>query len=322
MSARNHHYLSQFYLRGFTDRETDKPQLHVLDLQLRDTFKSNPRNVAGVRDFNRIDAEGLDPNIFETEMTRLETLAAEAWVHVHEGQPFTGEDRELILTMAALQHIRNPGRREQWRKTRAHGAEVIMDMVLATEERWNAHVRRTREAGVELPDVSYAEAKAFYEGKAYTIELTQEGHLHSEFVGLEAVIPLLLARNWVVFRTDPRGDPFITSDQPVHLAWTNPESVPPLHREHPGHGFKDTRVWFPLSSELAVVGEFDGPTGERPASPKGVAIVNHMTMCGSRRRLYAPSLDFRYLASDGAIHDGHHLLEKLRELPAGQKSEA
>ncbi|MGH8159129.1 MAG: DUF4238 domain-containing protein [Rhodanobacter sp.] len=308
--------MSQFYLRGFIDREADESWLHVLDRDKRDTFKTKPRNLAAVRDFNRVNAEGVDPNAFETEMSRLESAAAGAWVRVHEGLPFEGEDRELILTMAALQHIRTPERREQWRQTRAHSAEVVMDAVLASEDRWNAHVRRAREAGADLPEVSYAEATRFYEEKAYRIDVSQEGHLHMEFVGLDVVMPLFLARNWVLFRTDPRIEPFITSDQPVHLAWINPENVPPIHRNHPGHGFKDTRVWFPLSSELALVGEFDGPTGEHRAHPDGVAIINHMTMRGSRRRLYAPTLDFHYLTSDGSIHDGHHLLEKLRESPA------
>lgn len=316
MSARNHHYLSQFYLRGFTDPENGDGLLQVVDQGRRNTFRTNPRNVAAVNHFNRIEADGLDPNVLENELSHLEGAAAEAWTRVHGGSPLEGEDRELILTMAALQHVRTPGRRELWRQTRAHTAEIIMGMALASEETWNAHVRRARETGENLPNVSYIEAKQFYDEKAYRIELSRESQLHKEFLEIDVVLPMLLARNWVLLRTDPLVDPFITSDQPVHLAWINPQNVPPAHRDHPGHGFKDTRVWFPLSSELVAVGEFDGPKGERHLRPDGAAIVNHMTMRGARDRLYATSLDFRYLTSEGRVHDGHHLVAKLKEQPS------
>lgn len=313
MSARNHHYLSQFYLRGFAERGGDESWVHVLDLDQRKTFKTKPRNLAAVRDFNRVDLDGHDPNVLENQMAQLESSAAQAWTRVHEGAPFEGEDRELVLTMAALQHIRTPERREMWRQTQAHSAEVVMDMVLSSEERWNAHVRRAREAGADLPEVSYAEAKRFHEEKAYRIDVSRESHLHMEFVGLDAVVPLLLARHWQVLRTDPQTEPFITSDQPTYLAWIHPEDVPPIHRNHPGHGFKDTRVWYPMSSELAIVGEFDGPLGERRVGPDVVAIVNLMTIRGSRRRLYAPTLDFHFLDHGFEVRDGRHLLEKMQE---------
>lgn len=53
---RKHHYVSQFYLRGFTD---DKKQLLVTDRPTEKVFRTNPTNVAAQRDFNTI--EGEDP---------------------------------------------------------------------------------------------------------------------------------------------------------------------------------------------------------------------------------------------------------------------
>jgi len=64
-SSRHHHYLSQFYLKGFTDGRSKKSKLTVIDAVTRKKFESNPRNVGGVRDFNRIEADGVEPDVLE-----------------------------------------------------------------------------------------------------------------------------------------------------------------------------------------------------------------------------------------------------------------
>lgn len=53
-TARNHHYVPQFYLKGFPDPNLQNEQLLVIDKVDRRHFVTIPRNIASQRDFNRI----------------------------------------------------------------------------------------------------------------------------------------------------------------------------------------------------------------------------------------------------------------------------
>jgi uncharacterized protein DUF4238 len=72
MTARQHHYVPQCYLKGFV-RDRDQPKLFVVDLKERRTFTTNPKNVAVERDFHAVDVEGMPPDAFENDMSKFET---------------------------------------------------------------------------------------------------------------------------------------------------------------------------------------------------------------------------------------------------------
>jgi Protein of unknown function (DUF4238) len=74
--ARNHHFVSQGYLAGFTENGTRDGRLIVSDLVSCSLFQTKPRNVAAKRDFNRIDAEGQDPDVLERALGEFEGRAA------------------------------------------------------------------------------------------------------------------------------------------------------------------------------------------------------------------------------------------------------
>ncbi|MFZ3064317.1 MAG: DUF4238 domain-containing protein [Nitrospirota bacterium] len=69
MTARHHHYLSQCYLKGFTKGDSKKSKLTVIDFREKKLFETTPRNVGGIRDFNRIDIEAIDQNALEKSLS-------------------------------------------------------------------------------------------------------------------------------------------------------------------------------------------------------------------------------------------------------------
>src|SRR3954468_14666855 len=73
--ARNHHYVPQAYLGGFTDTGTRKGRLFVFDLATRKSFRTRPRNVAAEKDFSRFEAEGQSPDFVERNLGVLEGKA-------------------------------------------------------------------------------------------------------------------------------------------------------------------------------------------------------------------------------------------------------
>ncbi len=58
MTAINHHFISQCYLKRFTRGGTKKSLLTVLGFKEERIFETRPRNVCSKRDFNRIGIDG------------------------------------------------------------------------------------------------------------------------------------------------------------------------------------------------------------------------------------------------------------------------
>lgn len=312
MTARHHHYLSQCYLKGFTKGGAKKSKITVIDLKEKKQFETIPRNVGGIRDFNRIEVDGVDPNIIETSLAKFEDEAARALRHIEENSTFEGTAGEVILNLVALLAIRSPEMREHWRKFQAQIAERIMDLSLATKDRWESQIRQMKESGKAVNEsVSYEDIKKFHESKQYTIEVAREHHIHMELKGIEAILPYLDSRNWLLIRSTDETGPFITTDNPVNLSWKEPEKIPPFYRSSPGYGMKNTQVYFPVSRNLALVGEFDGHAGLIDATRELVAMLNSKLLMFAYKQIYAPKIGFFFVGKSGEILEGRHLLRHI-----------
>lgn len=312
MSARHHHYLSQCYLKGFTKGGSKKSKITVIDFREKKYFETIPRNVGGIRDFNRIEVEGVDPNLIETSLAKFEGEAASALRHVEENLAFEGAAKELILNLVAILAIRSPEMREHWRKFRAQIAEQVMSLCLATKERWDSQIRQMKEHGNAVDEnVSYEDVKKFHESKQYTIEVAREHHIHMELKGIEAILPYLGSRNWLLVRSTDETGPFITTDNPVNLTWNEPEKIPPFYRNSPGYGLRNTQVYFPISKNLALVGEFDGQTGVIDATTELVAMLNSKMLMFAYTQIYTPKIGFFYIGKSGEILEGRRLLRHI-----------
>ena len=312
MTARHHHYLSQCYLRGFTQGDSKKSRFVVLDLQNKRHFETKPRNVGGLRDFNRIDVKGVDQNILEESLASFEGVSATALRKIGEGQALVGDLRNHVLNLIALFAVRSPEKREQWRTFQAQVAEQVMGLTLASRERWESQIKQLKDIGKEVNEnVSYEDVLSFFERKEYRIEVAREHHIQMEFAGIDVVLPLLGQRNWLVVKSSEQSGPFITSDNPVVLTWSEPRRVPPLYRHSPGFGMNNTQVYFPLSRDTALIGEFNGPEGVVEATERLVAVLNSKLMYFAYKHLFAPTLRFQYIGKDGKSLDGFHLLRNL-----------
>jgi hypothetical protein len=73
--ARQHHFLPECYLRGFT---RGAGHLFALDLKKRESYFASPKKVCKERDFNTVDAPGLKPDALETQLAKFEGKLAPA----------------------------------------------------------------------------------------------------------------------------------------------------------------------------------------------------------------------------------------------------
>lgn len=312
MTARHHHYLSQCYLKGFTKGRAKKSKLVVFDLKQNKSFETIPRNVGGIRDFNRIEIEGVDQNQLEKDLADFEGKAASALKKLENTKDFTGEVRELIVYLMALIAVRSPERREHMRKFEAEVMEKVMGLALQSKERWESQMRQMKEADPEYEnDVSYEEVKDFFDSKEYTIQFAREHHIHMEMVQVDAILPYLDGRNWVLVESSSETGPFITCDNPVSLSWNEPEKVPPIYRNSPGFGLKGTQVCFPVSQDLVLMGEFDKEDGAVRGNEELVALCNSTMLYNFYNQIYAPKPGFKFYGKGGEIMEGNRILREL-----------
>jgi hypothetical protein len=173
----------------------------------------------------------------------------------------------------------------------------IMDISLATEDRWN----QSQSKHPTEKHIAYKEAKEFYESKKFKISLTNEYLIETEFKLADAILPYLHARNWQLVTTRGNDNVFITSDNPVKLAWNTPDSIPPFFRESPGFGLPNTTVYFPLTKNHFLIGRFDKPSGYSEGSHALVCASNGQTIGYMRSQIFSPSSDARVFDEDKKV---------------------
>lgn len=297
--ARNHHFVPQFYLKGFARLRSKDAQLTAFNLATGDQFVTRPRNVAAKRDYNRVDIEGVDPNFVETEMSKIEGDLDAAFKRIIDTESIEDrDDLSWVLVLISRLAVTTPAFRDQRDKIMADVAKKMIQMSLRTEETWTSVLSGMPDEMKRKPAIPYAEMKkAIDTGAIYPV--TSKDALIAQEVQLWAdVMPIIEARKWTLMISNNAIGNFATSDRPVSLRWDD-ES---MNRNNygVGLGMRKTTLIFPLSRHLAVSGSFEYDNGVVPASPELVAQINLRTFMGAEKQVYAPD-DFPMVDKDRAI---------------------
>lgn len=312
--ARHHHYLPQCYLRGFTKGGGKKSKLVVVEGPERKIFETTPRNVGGVRDFNTIKVEGVEPDVLEGELAKFESKAAYSIKQIEENPQIFFDDNdhyENIINLIALIATRNPTTRSQFEKFHIDIIEKIQSMTYASKERYEASINKMKEDSYELDEsLTYEDMKKFVESKQYKISIANEWHIGLELKMIGSLLPFLYGRNWRLFVASADTGVFVTCDYPVVLVWKEPDKIPPFYRNSPGFGMKNTEVTFPLTKKIALVGDFENEPGIFAPPELLIAAMNTKTIAYSRRQVYSPKKNFYFANGAGELQDGKLLLGK------------
>ena len=303
-------------------RKKSIPMVNVFDRQSRKVFDSGTENVALERDFNRVEIEGLEPDVFEKAMAEFEGQLAPALGRIITARSLKNEDdRAYLLNFIGLLALRNPRRRETIRKFHEQVAKRILDLVLATPERWEGQVKKAKAAGFIKAEATadYEAMKRFAEEDRYKVEVANERLIQLEVDTFDKILPLIFRRGWVLVKAPEDSGGFVTSDHPFCLTWSEPGMRGP-----PGLGRKNTEIIFPLSPRLAVVGAFelqDG--GEHDASADLVAAMNGTIIAFAERQVYARDRSFTYCFEEGeAARKASRLIDDRRFLCPDAAKEA
>ena len=299
--ARNHHYVPQFYLRGFSDSELQNGQLHVIDKVDRRHFVTTPRNVGSQRDFNRVNIPGKPIDEVEKTLAEMDTAVARVLRYIKENETLpTGGDLEILIYFVALLYMHNPRIRNNLTNIETTVIKQFTKALFFRPERYKSYRQQEKAAGKDLPE--YETMKQFVESENYDIRYGHGHHLRYELEIIDNVVfPLLAQRKWSLFITEDGASDFICSDHPVALMSVGD---PPINPDHPyniggpGLAQSDTELTVPLNHRMALFAIFKGPSYVRPVDEKIIANVNVRTIGSAAKQIYCSNLDFKFLDNE------------------------
>lgn len=304
--SRNHHYIPQYYLRGFLDPNLKKKQLHVIDMIGGRHFVTTPRNVGSQRDFNRVNIPGKPIDEVEKTLAEMDTAVARVLRYVKENETLpTGGDLEILIYFVALLYMHNPRIRNNLTSIETMVIKQFTKALFFRPERYESYRQQEKAAGKDLPE--YETMKQFVESENYDIRYGHGHHLRYELEIIDNVVfPLFSQRKWSLFIAEDGAGAFICSDHPVALMSVgNPPPNPdhPYNIGGPGLAHSDTELTVPLNHRMALFAIFKGPSYVGMADEKIVANVNVRTIGSAAKRIYCSNLDFKFL-ENGKMKNG------------------
>lgn len=292
--ARNHHFVPQYYLKGFAKPRSKDGKLTVFDIKDRKTFTTRPRNVAAKRDYNRVEIDGVDPNMVESQLSILEGHADQAFRRIIDARSIDdADDFSLVLALIGQISLNNPLFRNQRDKMISQLGSMMMHNMIESEDRWNAITSEAVAAGVlDGEPVTYEDAREAVLNGDVVAGAAKEVLIQQEIELWPKILPLLHARKWTLLVAPSGSGGFATSDRPFSLGWSDDSMNNGFYGVGLGH--TGTTLTFPLNRELALIGTFEHGGGTSVATEAVVAAVNHTTFRSAMRQLYT-TVDFPIL---------------------------
>lgn len=282
---KRHHYLPQFYLEGFCDKNG---KLSVYDREKKEyREQQSPTNTAVQSHYYRfIGKDGSTNTDIEKFFSRIETETKPIIKKINEGQKITESEKEGLSIFISFQKTRVPVFKETHDETMkifyktllAYAPKPILSKAIASVEG-----KTGQKVNLTCDEIT-KEIQHFDE--RYEIKLPSGNHFDVMLKSAIGIGEHLLQMNWE-FIYAPLKKSFITSDNPFSL-------IPPMnHNTFRGVGIITPGAvkLIPLSAKVCLI-IFD--KGNRmnylSATPEKVRSINKYITIGCDRLLIGESL--------------------------------
>src|SRR5713101_5909823 len=147
------HYLSRFYLAGFTISGAPDDEIHVLNQERGKSWPSNPANSAIEKYFYAVDLPGEDPDVMEKILAMLEGEFSEVlrWVVANQRLP-EGADFDWFLNFVGLMGARTPHMRNAVGRVVDRDMKARFHELFSTREGWSRFREDLARAGLQVAD--------------------------------------------------------------------------------------------------------------------------------------------------------------------------
>ncbi len=309
--SRNHHYIPQFYLRGFAIPNSKKNQLRVIDKLERKHYLTIPRNVGAQRDFNRISIPGHAIDAAEELFSQMEREFARVLNCMKETAALPKEsDMPTLFYFVAMLHGHNLHVRNSFANSESEVIKQVMRLLVSNREIYESKMQQVYGENVEVTD--YEQMKQFIDEERFDIEYEHGHHLAYELQAMDAVRRLLARRKWSLRIAAEGTSDYVCCDRPVALVRTDIESLDnPYHPyARPGLDMPNTELTVPLNRRMALVATFEHESYVATVSEETIAEINARTVHFAARQIYCPDLGFKY-SDNGEVKSGSDLVNQV-----------
>ncbi len=293
--ARNHHFVSQGYLRGFSEGAKRQARVTVFDRFEGKTFPTLTRNIGSKRDYNRLQASE-NPNSLEHSIADFEAVAIPSIRNSSlEMRLDYSTNTENVFRFMAMIAARHPLIRQELSRFVNDLLKLMTEATLSTQSTFEAAVRNTEEDEASIASIvgQYDMVKSAYEDRTFEMGAHPDYIKKLELGGIDTIARMLSWRDWT-FISAPEGEQIITSDRPVAL-------IPTIDRNSGYHGLgyamPHTAVVFPLTSKVALWGEY-GNESQFTMLPslEQTRYINTVQIANCMRQIYAANGNFTFLS--------------------------
>lgn len=283
-----HHYIPQFYLRGFSIPEREE-NFWVYDLGNKIPYAAKVATIAQERGFYtaKLKDGTLDAQL-ETRLSEIEGNAAPVIKKVRTSNAdLVGDEFYHLMLFAAHMFSRVPFHRN-WVKnfTTELAVRLLRDKV--SSPGFLEKQLADWEAEIKTPEGTVEEFRKYlFDDEAYSIEPHPNLALIAMSKTAVGMTEHLLNMKWIFART-PGSMGFVTSDNPfIMVRYSKP------YWADVGILMKDVQVTLPLSSELCLIGGWSGEEGYITIRPEVVEYLNKRTILFANKYVFASGKDPR-----------------------------
>jgi len=309
---KRHHYISQFYLAGFTSDGTKEGKIYCFDLIKKECRTTNVKEVGFEKYFNRIDAENLSEDFLEKEISKFESHTAEVFKKIlyDKDLPKSENEKRILFEFIATLAMRNPSIRKSFDEVKKNLILSIIQFYLSDEKTWDSYKKKAADDGVKgVENLPYSEAKRIFIDTEWNMISHNNDFIKIELPSVERITNLLSYRKWTLFEASNSSYYFITSDRPVKLFWNDSK----LNEGNIGPGFamKKSELYFPISKQFLLLGSFEKEYPKIFATDEMVASFNTFQFYDKNRNLFSSTEKFYFDDANDMISNSDVLINAI-----------
>ena len=272
---KKHHYLSRFYLEGFTKQDSNR--LWVYEKGRLEVRTSSPEAEGCQKYYHAFvtDEGNRDTNTIEDYFQKIETNTGILLAKIHQRKKLTEQDRKELALFVSFMFTRVPLFRSEIEKMAAeHINNVGLDAAISDFKISLATI------GTELginPNISENELIKLPSLRGSVFSLTQIFHVAIDF------FPKILNLKWR-FLLSNQDYKYVTSDNPLYFC--SPSASGALPRGDFLNN--DIEITLPLSKEVALIAKRHNiHSGYGSAQTQTIKYINRNTVISAKNYVYS-----------------------------------
>ncbi len=312
--TKKHHYLPQFYLRGFATASNGDQIWRIEKSAEARSFLTSVRDSGAESDYHTINREDGEPDssTVEQELSKLETLHSSVISKILRKEQISKIDRQHISAFLSLMRVRVPAFKRFVEDQNVAAVKAISKL-MAKGKRLEEIVEKHKIPILEgvtgaAREATFEQMRTMINGDMFTIEIANSQLLSLMFTtAFESKVIGAISRMRLRIMDVPFGSHLITCDQPVSL-------FQPIMGDivSPGALIDPvTQLSMPLSRYcLAFLDWSNGPDEGGTLTVEQVEEFNRRTAVMADSVIFSPKEDLRVIRT----------IQKLHAFRAGFKS--